>query len=162
MTAALRKTDQNEPAHDADNKAIARANRSNQIRILSTACGAWLAEKKILDLLIESGIEFVRGRLAGPVPAEHPMRPHDAALAILPAYDITLADDAEVNAGYYLALFASIENSLVRANGMIRFAPFKLNQSVTVRSLLVYLVFQLQNRKARCRGELFVVPNLPR
>ncbi len=58
------------------------------------------------------------------IPMEHPERPFDATSAFISASGYQLDGDPLKNAQLHLRLLAQIENTIMRDNGLVRYAPF--------------------------------------
>jgi hypothetical protein len=95
--------------------------------IIATKYGAWLQGAGELDRFLAFGYDKVRMRLlTGSQPIEHPFRPFDSSSAFVATSSIKLGMTALEDAANHCRVLDSLERHLVRDNGMIRYAPFKL------------------------------------
>jgi hypothetical protein len=85
-----------------------------------------LTDERRIDALIEQGTRVVRARMTGAVPTENPDRNADSGLVFAVSLNTPLSDDPVANARAYLRVLDSLERSLVRPNGMVKYAPFQV------------------------------------
>ncbi|MFR1672510.1 MAG: hypothetical protein ACLSWI_06150 [Candidatus Gastranaerophilaceae bacterium] len=81
-------------------------------------------DEKSLNKLIKDGELRVRSSYLEEAPG---IRPHDSSLVFITTSDIKLADNVYDDVAKHVEILQSLENNLVRENGMIRYSPFKFN-----------------------------------
>ncbi len=121
------------PAYDG-NPEVVRVRR----RLLAMPHGSLLGRTAELDRWIAAGSRRVRRTFLAESPGHREM---DSSLVFLAASGGTLADDPLLDVSLNLELLGTLERSLVRENGMIRYAPFNLTlkDGTQVRSPDSYL-----------------------
>ncbi len=75
-----------------------------------------------INKLIEAGTQRVRKSYLEEAPG---IRPHDSSLIFITTSDIKLADNVIDDVKKHMEILQSVEDNLVRENGVIRYAPFK-------------------------------------
>jgi len=98
-----------------------------KIRADENGYGHWLKDSKDIDYLLKQARGKIIDRLFGNVlPVESPHRPMDCSLAFISTSTITFADDVVSDVHMHLQLLQVLEEKLVRAHGIVRYAPFSL------------------------------------
>lgn len=89
---------------------------------------SWLAsESPVLETLLRLARGKIIDRLFGQtLPVENPHRPIDCSLAFITTSTIALADDIVEDVQLHIRLLQVLEEKLVRAHGIVRYAPFDL------------------------------------
>jgi hypothetical protein len=97
-------------------------------QIVSHQFGQWLDSQIIIDQLIKQARGMIIDRLFGqPLPVESPHRPIDCSLAFISTSTILFSDDVVSDVLLHYQLLEVLEEKLVRAHGIIRYAPFELS-----------------------------------
>lgn len=107
------------PAYD-ENAAIRKVRR----QLAAHRYGGLLTDKPALDRLIRAGETQLKQRLLSEIPAEHPDRPADAALAFITTSDLRLKDAVTDDVSAQLRILAFMEQTVVGENGLKRYPPF--------------------------------------
>jgi len=98
-----------------------------KIRADQNGYGHWLKDAKDIDYLLKQARGKIIDRLFGNVlPVESPHRPMDCSLAFISTSTITFGDDVVSDVHMHLQLLQVLEERLVRAHGIVRYAPFSL------------------------------------
>jgi hypothetical protein len=89
---------------------------------------SWLAsESPVLETLLRLARGKIIDRLFGQtLPVENPHRPIDCSLAFITTSTIALADDIVEDVQLHIKLLQVLEEKLVGAHGIVRYAPFDL------------------------------------
>ncbi|MBS1994284.1 MAG: hypothetical protein JSS86_19435 [Cyanobacteria bacterium SZAS LIN-2] len=96
-------------------------------KILAHQYGDWLKDTRVLDQLLRQARGKIIDRLfGGTLPVESPHRPLDCSLAFISTSTITFAEDVVSDVLMHFQLMQVLEERLVRAHGIIRYAPFSL------------------------------------
>jgi hypothetical protein len=89
--------------------------------------GQWLNSVRTIDLLIKQARGKIIDRLFGQaLPMESPHRPIDCSLAFISTSTISFDDAVISDVLLHFQLLNVLEEHLVRANGIVRYAPFEL------------------------------------
>ncbi|MBU6452287.1 MAG: hypothetical protein KGS72_10940 [Cyanobacteria bacterium REEB67] len=87
----------------------------------------WLQQPQTLDYLIKQARGKVIDRLFGQMlPVESPHRPLDCSLAFISTSTVVLGSDVISDVVLQYQLLQVLETNLVRAHGIVRYAPFDL------------------------------------
>jgi hypothetical protein len=101
-----------------------------------------LFNPKAIEAFMATGHQQVLERIvrplqAGALPMQHPKRPMDMSLAFIVSHAYPLdPDDPVENTRLHLQLIASLQQHLLRANGMIRYPAHTVNGHTVVDSYL--------------------------
>jgi hypothetical protein len=113
------------------NLLFAMPQSASHSKIISAICahryGDWLRDRKTIDYLIKQARGKVIDRLFGQIlPMENPHRPLDCSLAFISTSTIVLGSDVVSDVVLHYQLLQVLEEKLVRAHGIVRYAPFDL------------------------------------
>ena len=96
-------------------------------QIASHKHAAWMSSEQALLALIEAARQKVIYRIVrSERPCESPLRESDSSLAFISACNTKLADDELENVRLHFRLLQSLEDTIVREHGILRYAPFDM------------------------------------
>lgn len=111
-------------------------------RLVNSRFGAWLSDAAQLKALIDAAHLKIMDRLFGAAhPIENPIRPTDSSLSFISTSTIKLSEVVAEDVTRHFQVLSYLEETIVRDNGIIRYAPFplKLSDGKTVCAVDSYL-----------------------